>query len=137
MCELKGTGGGYYASGVETLTQDKYYLVEMENPDGYQLDETVHEVDISCFTIYDGDGKVVQQGKDFIHEEESEHVGVMIGKKDSFTGKEITTAGFAVFNDAACTQRTVVEAGKDDTEVPVFHYDEDLGAAVSAVMQYF
>lgn len=132
LCELKGTGGGYYASGVETLTQDKYYLVEMENPDGYQLDETVHEVDISCFTIYDGDGKVVQQGKDFIHEEESEHVGVMIGKKDSFTGKEITTAGFAVFNDAACTQRTVVETGKDDTEVPVFHYDEDLGAAVSA-----
>lgn len=132
LCELKGTGGGYYASGVETLTQNKYYLVEMENPDGYQLDETVHEVDISCFTIYDADGKVIRKGKDFIHEEESEYVGVMIGKKDSFTGKEITTAGFAVFGDAACTQRTVVEAGKDDTLVPVFHYDEDLGAAVSA-----
>lgn len=132
LCELKGKGGGYYASGVEALTQDKYYLVEMESSDGYQLDETVHEVAVSQFTIYDGDGKVIQQGKDFIHEEESEYVGVMIGKKDTFTGKEITTAGFAVFNDEACTKRTIVEAGKDDTEVPVFHYDEDIGAAVSA-----
>lgn len=42
--------------GVETLTQNKYYLVEMEKPDGYQLDETVHEVDISCFTIYEFSG---------------------------------------------------------------------------------
>lgn len=132
LCELKGTGSGYYASGVETLTQDKYYLVEMENPDGYQLDETVYEVDVSYFTIYDGDGKVIQQGKEYTHSEIPDYVGVMIGKKDSFTGKEITTAGFAVFNDAACTQRTIVEAGVDDSQVPVFHYDEDLGAAVSA-----
>lgn len=132
LCELKGTGNGYYASGIETLTQDKYYLLEMENPDGYQLDESVHEVDVSYFTITDGDGKVIQQGKEYTHKEKSEPVGVMIGKKDSFSGNEIKTAGFAVFNDRECTQRTIVEAGVNDSEVPVFHYDEDLGAAVSA-----
>ena len=132
FCELKSTGNGLYASEVETLTQDKYYLVEMESPDGYQLDETVHEVDISYFTIYGADGKVTQQGKEYTHNETPEYVGVMVGKKDSFTGNEIKTAGFAVFNDANCTQRTIVEAGKDNSEVPIFHYDEDLGAAVSS-----
>lgn len=131
LCELKGTGDGCYASDVETLTQDKYYLVEVECPDGYQLDETVHEVDISYFTIYDAKGNVVQQGKEFSHEEEPERVGVMIAKKDSFTGNEIKTAGFAVFNDAECTKRTVIDATNENVEVPVFHYDEDLGAAVS------
>lgn len=132
LCELKNIGNGVYESESEILTQDKYYLLEVDNPDGYQLDDTVHEVDISYFTIYDSAGKVIQQGKEFTHDEQPEYVGVMIGKKDSFTGNEIKTAGFAVFNDANCTQRTMVEAGKDDSEVPVFHYDEDLGAAVSA-----
>ncbi|MBR6223807.1 MAG: LPXTG cell wall anchor domain-containing protein [Lachnospiraceae bacterium] len=131
LCELKGTGDGCYASEVETLTQDKYYLVEVEAPDGFALDETVHEVDISYFTIYDAKGNVVQQGKEFSHEEEPERVGVMIGKKDSFTGNEIKTAGFAVFNDAACTKRTIIDSANENVEVPVFHYDEDLGAAVS------
>lgn len=131
LCELKGTGDGCYASEVETLTQDKYYLVEVEAPDGFELDETVHEVDISYFTIYDAKGNVVQQGKEFSHEEEPERVGVMIGKKDSFTGNEIKTAGFAVFNDVACTKRTIIDSANENVEVPVFHYDEDLGAAVS------
>lgn len=131
LCELKGTGDGCYASEVETLTQDKYYLVEVEAPEGFELDETVHEVDISYFTIYDAKGNVIKQGKEYSHDEEPERVGVMIGKKDSFTGNEIKTAGFAVFNDAACTQRTIVDSVNENVEVPVFHYDEDLGAAVS------
>lgn len=135
LCELKGTGDGYYASGIESLTQDKYYLSEIENPEGYQLDENVYEVGVEYFTIYDSTGKVVTQGKDFVHQEDSEDVGVMIAKKDSFTGNEIKTAGFAVFNDAACTQRTVINAEKQNEPVPVFHYDEDLGAAVSAGFQ--
>ena len=35
------------------------------------------------------------------------------------------------FLPAACTQRTVIDAERNPAQVPVFHYDEDLGGAVS------
>ena len=36
-----------------------------------------------------------------------------------------------MFNDAACTVRTIIDAETNTAQVPVFHYDSDLGGAVS------
>lgn len=134
LCELTAsdTQPGLYGTGIQTLTQDTYYLKEVDSPDEYQLDDTVYEISIDYFTIYDAKGKVTKAAtKTFTHEEYPEPVGVIINKKDSFSKVEITTAGFAVFNDAACTQRTVIDTERNPAQVPVFHYDEDLGGAVS------
>lgn len=134
LCELSmdASTTGLYGTGVQTITQDKYYLKEVDNPEGYQLDDTVYEISTDYFTFYDKDGKVTKAAsKTFTHEELSEPVGVIVNKKDAFTKKEIETAGFAVFNDAACTVRTVIDAEKNPSAVPIFHYDDDLGGAVS------
>ena len=128
LCELQDKGNGLYSTDVETLTQDTFWIKEVDNPDGYQLDSTVYEITSDWITTYDKDGKVTKQGKEFVHEEVPEKVGVFVTKKDSFTQKEITTAGFAVFNDPGCSVRTLID---DKTEVPVFHYDADLGGAMS------
>ena len=123
---------GLYGSETQALTQDTYYLKEVENPEGYQLDENVYEISVDYFTFYDANGKVTKEAtKKFTHKEFPDPVGVFIAKKDAFSGNEVTNAGFAVFDDEACTKRTVIDAEKDAAEVPVFHYDEDLGGAVS------
>lgn len=131
LCELLSKGNGLYGSEVETLTQDTYYLKEIINPDGYQLDMAVYPIALEYFTIYDADGKVTQEGKEYTHDEYPEPVGVVVSKKDSFTQNIITNASFAVFNDQACTVRTVIDAENNNVEVPLFYYDEDLGAAMS------
>jgi uncharacterized surface anchored protein len=131
LCELKDKGNGLYSTDIETLTQDTYWIQEVDNPDGYQLDNTVYAITSDWITEYDADGKVTKQGKVFSHEEIPEKVGVFVTKKDSFTKKEITTAGFAVFNDPGCTVRTKVDTGDNAAVVPIFHYDDDLGGAMS------
>ncbi|MBR1742251.1 MAG: hypothetical protein IJ733_10390, partial [Lachnospiraceae bacterium] len=134
LCEMEQMKqeDGLYGSGTQTLTQDTYYLKEIDNPEGYQLDEKVYEISTDYFTFYDASGKVTKKAtKSFTHNEESEPVGVFIKKKDSFSKNEIKNAGFAVFDDAACTKRTVIDADKGTKKVPIFHYDEDLGGAVS------
>lgn len=131
LCELQDKGDGLYATDVETLTQDTYWLQEVDNPDGYQLDSEVYAITSDWITEYDAKGKVTKQGKVFSHEEIPEKSGVFVTKKDSFTKKEITTAGFAVFNDAGCTIRTKVDTADNAAEVPIFHYDSDLGGAMS------
>lgn len=134
LCEVTGIAGkpGMYGTGIQTLTQGTYYLKEIDNPDDYQLDETVYEISTDYFTFYDKDGKVTKAAaKAFTHPEIPEPVGVIVNKKDAFSRKEIETAGFAVFDDEACTRRTVIDAEAGPAQVPVFHYDEDLGGAVS------
>ena len=134
LCEITSVPGqpGMYGTGIQTITQDTYYLKEIDNPDDYQLDETVYEISSEYFTFYDAAGNVTQAAaKTFTHQEIPEPVGVIVNKKDAFTKKEIETAGFAVFNDAACTQRTVIDPENNPVEVPIFHYDDDLGGAVS------
>lgn len=124
---------GLYGTGVETLTQSKYYLKEVDAPEGYELDETVYEIDTAYFTLYDADGKITQKPtKTFIHDEYPEPISVIVTKKDDFTKKEITTAGFAVFNDEACTVRTIIDAERNPAVVPIFHYNKDLGYAISS-----
>ena len=51
-------------------------------------------------------------------------------KTDSESGNVVKGAGFAVFKDAACTQRVLMN-GDTGAEVPVFYYDEDLDGAAS------
>lgn len=51
-------------------------------------------------------------------------------KTDSESGNVVKGAGFAVFKDAACTQRVLMN-GDAGAEVPVFYYDEDLDGAAS------
>jgi len=131
LCELTDKGNGLYSTDIETLTQDTYWIQEVDNPDGYQLDSTVYAITSDWITEYDADGKVTKQGKVFSHEEIPEKVGVFVTKKDSFTKKEITTAGFAVFNDLGCTVRTKVDTSDNAAVVPIFHYDDDLGGAMS------
>lgn len=135
LCEI-GTDPkipGLYGTGVEILTQSKYYLKEIDNPESYEIDETVYEIDTDYFTLYDADGNITRNPKkSFTHEEYPEPVSVIVNKKDDFTQKQITTAGFAVFNDAACTVRTIIDADRNPVPVPVFHYNKDLGYAVSS-----
>lgn len=129
LCKLKATdANGLVASDVEILTEATYYLKEVKAPQGYKLDETIYPIGLEYFTLYDAEGKVIQQGKALPVKEEPEPVGVMVQKTDSKTGVFVKGAGFAVFNDAACTQRTTVDG---ITEVPIFYYDEDLQIAVS------
>ncbi|MCM1158274.1 MAG: prealbumin-like fold domain-containing protein, partial [Clostridium sp.] len=131
LCKLSKTGtDGRVLSGKETLTQSTYYLKEVKAAPGYLLDETIYPVGLEYFTLYDSDGKVTQQGKQMPVVEYPDKVGVMVKKTDSESGNFVKGAGFAVFADAACTQRVSVE-GDGKTEVPVFYYDEDLDVAAS------
>ncbi|MBO5088791.1 MAG: hypothetical protein J6C01_08955, partial [Lachnospiraceae bacterium] len=110
LCKLKATdANGLVASDVEILTEATYYLKEVKAPQGYKLDETIYPIGLEYFTLYDAEGKVIQQGKALPVKEEPEPVGVMVQKTDSKTGVFVKGAGFAVFNDAACTQRTTVD----------------------------
>jgi LPXTG-motif cell wall-anchored protein len=118
------------ASGVEVLTESKYYLKEVKAPDGYQVDENVYEIGLEYFTQYDESGKVTKAGKTFEAKETPETVGVLVQKTDSESGNVVKGAGFAVFKDAACTQRVLMN-GDTGAEVPVFYYDEDLDGAAS------
>ena len=62
--------------------------------------------------------------------DEPEPVGVIVKKTDKSTGNPVSGAGFAVFDDEACTKRTVTDSKKKE-EVPVFYYNEELGVAAS------
>lgn len=131
FCKLSATNGkGLAATDVEVLTQDTYYLKEVLEPDGYQKDETVYPIGLEYFTLYDGNGKVIQQGKQMPVKETPDKVGVLVNKTDSDSGNIVAGAGFAVFKDAGCTQRVLTE-GSSGAEVPVFYYDEDLDMAAS------
>lgn len=130
FCKLSATNGkGLAATDVEVLTQDTYYLKEVLEPDGYQKDETVYPIGLEYFTLYDGNGKVIQQGKQMPVKETPDKVGVLVNKTDSDSGNIVAGAGFAVFKDAGCTQRVLTE-GSSGAEVPVFYYDEDLDMAL-------
>lgn len=131
LCKLtKSKEDGTALSGNQILTQSKYYVKEVSAPDGYQLDETVYEVGLEYFTLYDGNGKVIQKGKEFSVDETPEKVGVIVYKTDATSGNWVKGAGFAVFKDAACTVRVKTEGDKGE-EVPVFYYDADLEMAAS------
>lgn len=131
FCKLSKTDAqGLGATEIEVLTQDTYYLKEVLEPDGYQKDETVYPVGLEYFTLYDGNGKVIQQGKQMPVEEIPDKVGVLVHKTDSDSGNIVPGAGFAVFQDAGCTQRVLAE-GSSGAEIPVFYYDEDLDMAAS------
>ena len=112
------------------LTESKYYLKEVKAPDGYQVDENVYEIGLEYFTQYDESGKVTKAGKAFEAKEIPETVGVLVQKTDSESGNVVKGAGFAVFKDASCTQRVLMN-GDTGAEVPVFYYDEDLDGAAS------
>ena len=133
LCKLSKTDDkGLSSSGKVILTQDKYYLKEVLEPDGYQRDNEVYEIPLSYFTLYDKDGKVIQQGKRKDVEEIPETIGVFVNKTDVGSGVVLKKAGFAVFNDPACTVRTKLEGQNGSAgEVPVFYYDEDLDMAAS------
>ncbi len=131
FCKLSATNGkGLAATDVEVLTQDTYYLKEVLEPDGYQKDETVYPIGLEYFTLYDGNGKVIQQGKQMPVKETPDKVGVLVHKTDYGSGNIVAGAGFAVFKDAGCTQRVLTE-GSSGAEVPIFYYDEDLDMAAS------
>lgn len=131
FCKLSTTNDmGLASTDVEVLTQDTYYLKEVLEPDGYQKDETVYPIGLEYFTLYDSNGKVIQQGKRKEVDETPKKVGVFVYKTDSDSGNIVPGAGFAVFKDAGCTQRVLTE-GSSGAEVPVFYYDEDLGMAAS------
>lgn len=131
LCKLGKTGqDGRVLSGKETLTQSTYYLKEVKAAPGYLIDETVYPVGLEYFTLYDSSGKVTQQGKPMPVVEYPDKVGVMVKKTDAESGNFVKGAGFAVFDDAGCTQRVSVE-GDGKAEVPVFYYDEDLDVAAS------
>ncbi|MDE6853131.1 MAG: prealbumin-like fold domain-containing protein, partial [Lachnospiraceae bacterium] len=131
FCKLSTTDNmGLGATDIEVLTQDTYYLKEVLEPDGYQKDETVYPIGLEYFTLYDGNGKVIQQGKQMSVDETPDKVGVFVYKTDSDSGNIVAGAGFAVFKDAGCTQRVLTE-GSSGAEVPVFYYDEDLDMAAS------
>lgn len=131
FCKLSVTDSkGLGATDVEVLTQDTYYLKEVLEPDGYQKDETVYPVGLEYFTLYDANGKVTKQGKQMSVKEIPDKVGVLVHKTDSDSGNIVPGAGFAIFKDAGCTQRVLVE-GSSGAEVPVFYYDTDLDMAAS------
>lgn len=96
----------------------------------HQVDENVYEIGLEYFTQYDESGKVTKAGKTFEAKETPETVGVLVQKTDSESGNVVKGAGFAVFKDAACTQRVLMN-GDAGAEVPVFYYDEDLDGAAS------
>lgn len=90
LCKLSKTDDkGLSSSGKVILTQDMYYLKEVLEPDGYQRDNEVYEIPLSYFTLYDKDGKVIQQGKRKDVEEVPETIGVFVnstvsGNDESF-----------------------------------------------------
>lgn len=96
----------------------------------YLIDDTVYEIGLEYFTQYDESGKVIKEGKKYDVIEVPEPVGVLVQKTDSTSGNVVKGAGFAVFKDAACTQRVLTD-GDSGTEIPVFYYDEDLDGAAS------
>lgn len=131
FCKLSMTGtDGLAASDVEVLTQSKYYLKEVKPAEGYLMDETVYEIGLEYFTLYDENGNVTKAGKKYDVLEKPKPVGVLVQKTDSISGNLVKGAGFAVFKDAACTQRVLTD-GNSGTEIPVFYYDEDLDGAAS------
>lgn len=131
LCKMSVTDdNGKALTGKQILTQDKYYLKEVLEPDGYVLDEKVYEIGLSKFTLYDSNGAVIQKGKELSVQEQPEKSGVIVYKKDSGTGNWVKGAGFAVFKDRECTQRVLID-GNSGEEVPVFYYNEDLDMAVS------
>lgn len=131
FCKLSVTGAdGLAGTGVEVLTQSKYYLKEVKPAEGYLIDDTVYEIGLEYFTQYDESGKVIKDGKKYDVIEVPEPVGVLVQKTDSTSGNVVKGAGFAVFKDAACTQRVLTD-GDSGTEIPVFYYDEDLDGAAS------
>lgn len=130
LCKLKKTDdSGKTISGKLILTEDKYYLKEVLEPDGYQIDVNVYEIGLEWFTLYDKDGKVTQKGKTYGVEETPETVGVLVDKIDKFSGATLKKATFAVFNDKACTVRT--KLSETGGEVPTFTYNEDLDTCAS------
>ena len=131
FCKLVKTDiHGLAHSGSEILTEDTYYLKEVFAPEGYVLDENVYKVGKEYFTITNPAGEIIQDGKEMEVTDEPEPVGVIVKKTDKSTGRTVTGAGFAVFDDAACTKRTVTDSKKKE-EVPVFYYSEELGVAAS------
>ncbi len=132
LCRLTKTdGNGLAYSGIETLTQDMYYLKEIKEAPGYLRDEKIYPVGLEYFTIYDSDGNVTQQGKQMPVNEYPDTVGVMVAKTDAESGNFVKEAGFAVFTDVGCTNRVSIK-GDGMEEVPVFYYDEDLQMAASS-----
>ena len=131
LCKLEKTNDkGLTVSDIETLTESTYYLKEIREPDGFVRDETVYPIGSEYFTLYAPNGKVIQSGKQVEVKDTPEKVGVMVQKTDSASGNFVKGAGFAIFDDAACTKRTTIE-GDGVKEVPIFYYDEDLKIAAS------
>ena len=95
----------------------------------YLIDDTVYEIGLEYFTQYDESGKVIKEGKKYDVIEVPEPVGVLVQKTDSTSGNVVKGAGFAVFKDAACTQRVLTD-GDSGTEIPVFYYDETAGCVL-------
>ena len=135
VCELvKQTehGDGLYAGDIDDLSQSVYYLKEISNPTGYMLDETVHRVEKRYFTLKDAAGNVTQEGEEYEVSDLPEPVSVMIQKKDATDEHTIQNAKFAVFDDEACTTRTMIDPARPEKgEVPLLEYDDDLDAYVS------
>lgn len=131
FCKLVKTDiHGLAHSGSEILTEDTYYLKEVFAPEGYVLDENVYKVGKKYFTVTNPAGEIIQDGQEMEVTDKPEPVGVIVRKTDQSTGRPVTGAGFAVFDDAACTKRTVTDSEKKE-EVPVFYYNEELGVAAS------
>ncbi len=131
FCKLVKTDiHGLAHSGNEILTEDTYYLKEVLAPEGYVLDENVYKVGKKYFTITNPAGEIIQDGEEMKVTDKPEPVGVIVKKTDKSTGNPVSGAGFAVFDDEACTKRTVTDSKKKE-EVPVFYYNEELGVAVS------
>ena len=133
FCEMHSDGNGIYATDIEDLTQDTYYLKEIMNPDGYELDDQVYPIDISYFRIVDATGTVIQEGQEYTHEEAESPVNVMLTKTDAISAATVKNARFAIYNDRACTERTPIDPSKPELGlVPELTYDEDLDGYVSA-----
>ena len=133
FCEMHSDGNGIYATDIEDLTQDTYYLKEIMNPDGYELDDQVYPIDISYFRIVDATGTVIQEGQEYTHEETESPVNVMLTKTDAISAATVKNARFAIYNDRACTERTPIDPSKPELGlVPELTYDEDLDGYVSA-----
>lgn len=128
VCKLETGSDGTASTGNITLTEDTYYLAEIDEADGYQLDETVYKLSLKDFTLYDDSGKVTQSAKAYAVKDTPNEVGVQINKTDAFTKNVLTSAKFVVYDDEACTKRTKMS---DGTDVPTFSYDSDFETAIS------
>ena len=63
--------------------------------------------------------RLLKRGKKYDVIEVPEPVGVLVQKTDSTSGNVVKGAGFAVFKDAACTQRVLTD-GDSGTEIRYF-----------------